>query len=132
VQVRRDGGVAGQGSSPVRAARPTCGPSASPTATARLRRATPPRFLPEYDNLLLSRKDRTRVIPDNRPVPLPPGNGAISGTFLVDGIWQGTWQIQDQSLHIRPFTKLRPADRDALLTEAAQLRTSSLPVRSTT
>jgi len=81
----------------------------------------PPRFLPEYDNLLLSHKDRTRVIPGNRPVPLPPGNGATDGTFLVDGMWQGTWQIRDQALRIQPFTKLRPADRDALLTEAAQL-----------
>ena len=81
----------------------------------------PPRFLPEYDNLLLSHKDRTRVISGNRPVPLPPGNGATAGTFLVDGMWQGTWQIRDQTLRIQPFTKLRPADRDALLTEAAQL-----------
>jgi hypothetical protein len=81
----------------------------------------PPRFLPEYDNLLLSHKDRTRVIPGNRPVPLPPGNGATAGTFLLGGMWQGTWQIRDQTLRIQPFTKLRPADRDALLTEAAQL-----------
>jgi hypothetical protein len=80
----------------------------------------PPRFLPEYDNLLLSHKDRTRVIPGNRPVPLPPGNGATAGTFLVDGMWQGTWQIRDQSLRIQPFTKLRRADRDALLTEAGR------------
>lgn len=81
----------------------------------------PPRFLPAYDNLLLSHKDRTRVILDNRPVPLPPGNGANMGTFLVDGTWQGTWQVRNQSLHIKPFTKLRPADHDALLTEATQL-----------
>ena len=81
----------------------------------------PPRFLPAYDNLLLSHKDRTRVIPHNRPVPLPPGNGATDGTFLVDGRWQGTWQIRDQTLRIQPFTKLRPPDRDALLAEAAQL-----------
>ncbi|HXT93768.1 MAG TPA: winged helix DNA-binding domain-containing protein [Trebonia sp.] len=81
----------------------------------------PPRFLPEYDNLLLSHKDRTRVIPHNRPVPLPPGNGATSGTFLVDGTWQGTWQIRDRTLRIQPFTSLRGADQDALLTEAAQL-----------
>jgi hypothetical protein len=87
----------------------------------------PPRFLPEYDNLLLSHKDRSRVIPDNRPVPLPPGNGATAGTFLVDGMWQGTWQIRDQSLRIQPFTKLRPADRAALLTEAAQLRAFVAP-----
>ncbi|MGW4405459.1 winged helix DNA-binding domain-containing protein [Nonomuraea sp. NPDC004702] len=81
----------------------------------------PPRFLPEYDNLLLSHKDRTRVIPGNRPVPLPPGNGATTGTFLVDGMWQGTWRIRDRTLRIRPFTPLRRTDRDALLTEAAGL-----------
>jgi hypothetical protein len=81
----------------------------------------PPRFLPEYDNLLLSHKDRTRVILDNRSAPLPPGNGATAGTFLVDGMWQGSWQIRDQTLRILSFTKLRRADREALLTEAAQL-----------
>ncbi|MBV9450214.1 MAG: AlkZ family DNA glycosylase [Streptosporangiaceae bacterium] len=81
----------------------------------------PPRFLPAYDNLLLSHKDRTRLIPGNRPVPLPPGNGATAGTFLVDGMWQGTWQIRDRTLRLQPFTRLRRADRDALLTEAARL-----------
>jgi hypothetical protein len=81
----------------------------------------PPRFLPAYDNLLLSHKDRTRVISDNRPVPLPPGHGATVGTFLVDGTWQGTWQVRNESLRIEPFTKLRRADRDALLTEATRL-----------
>ncbi|KAB8181718.1 winged helix DNA-binding domain-containing protein [Microbispora catharanthi] len=81
----------------------------------------PPRFLPEYDNLLLSHKDRTRVILGNRPVPLPPGNGATAGTFLVDGMWQGTWKIRNHSLRIRPFTRLCREDYDALLTEAAQL-----------
>jgi hypothetical protein len=81
----------------------------------------PPRFLPEYDNLLLSHSDRTRVIPHQRPVPLPPGNGATGGTFLIDGRWQGSWQLRDQKLRIRPFAELRPADRDGLLAEAAGL-----------
>jgi Winged helix DNA-binding domain len=81
----------------------------------------PPRFLPAYDNLLLSYQDRTRVIPGRRPVPLPPGLGATAGTFLVDGRWQGIWQIRDQILRIQPFTRLRRADREALLTEAAEL-----------
>jgi hypothetical protein len=43
------------------------------------------------------------VILDNRSVPLPPGNGATAGTFLVDGVWQGSWQIRDQTLRIQPF-----------------------------
>lgn len=81
----------------------------------------PPRFLPEYDNLLLSYRDRTRLIPGNRPVPLPPGNGAAAGTFLADGWWQGTWQIQGRTMRIQPFTRLRRTDHDALLAEAAQL-----------
>jgi hypothetical protein len=53
----------------------------------------PPRFLPEYDNLLLSFADRSRVIPHGRPVPLPPGNGASAGTLLIDGQWQANWKI---------------------------------------
>ena len=57
------------------------------------------------------------MIPGNRAVPLPAGNGAITGTFLVAGIWQ----VQDQTMHIQPFTTLRCADRNALSTEPAQL-----------
>ncbi len=53
----------------------------------------PVRFLPEYDNALLSHDDRTRIIPDRRPVPLPPGDGARVGTVLIDGDFRGTWQL---------------------------------------
>jgi hypothetical protein len=83
----------------------------------------PPRFLPAYDNLLLSHKDRARVIPDGRPVPLPPGNGADIGTFLVDGRWRGTWQVRDGTLRVEPFDRLRQADRDAVMAEASDLCT---------
>jgi hypothetical protein len=87
----------------------------------------PPRFLPEYDNLLLSHADRTRVIPHRRPVPLPPGNGATGGTFLIDGHWQGTWRLRDRALRIQPFAALRAAGRDALLAEADGLRAFIAP-----
>ncbi|HKH55423.1 MAG TPA: winged helix DNA-binding domain-containing protein [Propionibacteriaceae bacterium] len=53
----------------------------------------PVRFLPEYDNVLLSHDDRTRLIPDRRPVPLPPGDGARVGTMLIDGEFRATWQL---------------------------------------
>jgi hypothetical protein len=81
----------------------------------------PPRFLPEYDNLLLSHADRSRVIPHDRPVPLPPGNGATQGTLLIDGRWNATWKIGQGALDIQPFVRLSPADVDAITAEGARL-----------
>jgi hypothetical protein len=81
----------------------------------------PPRFLPEYDNLLLSYAERSRVIPHRRPVPLPPGHGATGGTLLVDGQWQADWKISQGVLEIEPFISLGPADRDAVAAEGERL-----------
>ena len=81
----------------------------------------PPRFLPEYDNLLLSYAERSRVIPHRRPVPLPPGHGATGGTLLVDGLWQADWKISQGVLEIEPFITLGPADRDAIAAEGERL-----------
>jgi hypothetical protein len=85
----------------------------------------PPRFLPEYDNLLLSFADRSRVIPHARPVPLPPGRGATTGTLLVDGRWQAGWKITanpDRTvLDITPFTPIAARDEEAIAAEGARL-----------
>ena len=83
----------------------------------------PPRFLPEYDNLLLSYAERSRVIPHSRPVPLPPGNGASGGTLLVDGCWRADWKIVKEQgvLEVRPFVPLSAADRDAVAAEGQRL-----------
>ena len=83
----------------------------------------PPRFLPEYDNLLLSYAERSRVIPHSRPVPLPPGNGASGGTLLVDGCWRADWKIIKEQgvLEVRPFVPLSAADRDAVAAEGQRL-----------
>ncbi len=83
----------------------------------------PPRFLPEYDNLLLSHSDRSRVIPGDERVPLQPGLGARYGTLLLDGFFRGTWRItrhRDSAvLHVEPFTP--PSDRDAIAAEGEAL-----------
>jgi Winged helix DNA-binding domain len=77
----------------------------------------PPRFLPEYDNLLLSHADRSRVIPHTRPVPLPAGNGSTQGTVLFDGRWQGMWRIASGVMTIEAFVPLP----DEVAAEGARL-----------
>jgi hypothetical protein len=83
----------------------------------------PPRFLPEYDNLLLSHADRSRFIAGGRRVPLPPGPGARSGTLLVDGVLSGTWRISTRrdtaALDIAPFHRVR--EPDAITAEGERL-----------
>jgi len=85
----------------------------------------PPRFLPEYDNLLLSFADRSRVIRHARPVPLPPGNGATTGTLLLEGCWAGEWTItrsRDRAvLAVRPYQPTGAAGRDAVAAEGLRL-----------
>lgn len=82
----------------------------------------PPRFLPEYDNLLLSYADRDRVGAGHRPVPLPPGIGGTSGSLLVDGFWQAGWRLENGStLVIEPFHRLARADVAAVTEEGHRL-----------
>ena len=86
----------------------------------------PPRFLPEYDNVLLSHADRTRIIPDRRTVPLPPGLGGSNGTVLIDGFWRATWKITRQrggtvTLRVEPFTELSAEQTAGVTAEAAGL-----------
>jgi Winged helix DNA-binding domain len=52
----------------------------------------PPRFLPLYDNLLLSHADRSRFYVDRER--FSAATGAIRGTVLSDGIVSGVWRIE--------------------------------------
>jgi len=85
----------------------------------------PPRFLPEYDNVLLGHADRSRIIPPGRRIPLPPGNGATRGTFLLDGMFAGEWRIRRDvsraTMTISPFEPIAAATRAALEDEASRL-----------
>jgi Winged helix DNA-binding domain len=81
----------------------------------------PPRFLYDFDNLLLSYADRTRVITDDhgrhrtqRPVPQ---------ILLVDGFTAGDWTVgraaDEATLTIRTYRSL--TDADAVVEEAEAL-----------
>jgi hypothetical protein len=85
----------------------------------------PPRFLPEYDNLLLSHADRSRVMAAGRQVPLLPGNGGTPGTVLLDGFFHALWKIVRHdgtaTLRITPYVLLSAQDRAALTEEGIRL-----------
>ncbi|TDP91145.1 winged helix DNA-binding domain-containing protein [Labedaea rhizosphaerae] len=88
----------------------------------------PVRFLPEYDNVLLSHADRSRVNPDGRRVPLPPGNGARRGTVFVDGDYRADWRIDSGGvLSVEPFAPLSRAERDDVTAEGLDLLTFVSP-----
>ena len=53
----------------------------------------PPRFLPQYDNILLSHDDRSRILLEGIGVPLPPGSGGSTGSLLVDGYFSAKWRM---------------------------------------
>jgi DNA glycosylase AlkZ-like len=52
----------------------------------------PVRFLPEYDNVLLSHSDRSRFITDEQRRAFSRVEGRIRGTVLSDGFVFGVWQ----------------------------------------
>lgn len=85
----------------------------------------PPRFLPEYDNVLLSHADRSRVMSAERTIPLLPGNGGVSGTLLVDGFFQGVWKIAQRgdaaTLRVELFEPVAERERAAVSEEGARL-----------
>jgi hypothetical protein len=83
----------------------------------------PPRFLPEFDNLVLSHADRTRVLADRHRRQV--GLDRAYRTFLVDGMVAGWWRITREpgraTLVIEPFERLAAPDVTRLTEEGARL-----------
>jgi hypothetical protein len=88
----------------------------------------PPRLLARWDSLLLSHatRHRTRVLPESHQATVITKNADVLPTFLVDGMVAGTWLPRrdrdgNPRAELRPFGRLRAADRDALEAEAERL-----------
>jgi hypothetical protein len=85
----------------------------------------PPRFLPEFDSLLLAHKDRTRVIADEHRKSLTTKNLRVKATFLVDGFVAGSWSTARKrdtaTLTVEPFGKLARPVKDELAAEGEAL-----------
>jgi hypothetical protein len=74
----------------------------------------PPRFLPEYDNALLSHADRSRFDFPRARAPFSAVSTPIQGTVLEDGFVCATWRIERDRHsgaatlvvdHVTPLTK---------------------------
>ena len=81
----------------------------------------PVRFLPKWDNVLLSWVDRTRVLPEDYRKTVIRMNGDVAPTFLVDGFVAGTWRVEDERVVAEPFEPLPRWARRDLADEAAKL-----------
>lgn len=85
----------------------------------------PARFLPDFDNLVLSHADRTRVIAGEHRGKVTSRNLQVAATFLLDGFVAGTWKVERKkraaALVLAPFGKLGKRDLEALTAEGERL-----------
>jgi Winged helix DNA-binding domain len=91
--------------------------------------AAPPRFLAEFDNVLVAHADRARIVEARHN----PGLIATLGrpTVLVDGFVRGYWQIvredQTATLVVEPFVALSKRSSAALRAEGRRLLAFAAP-----
>jgi hypothetical protein len=81
----------------------------------------PIRFLPEYDNVVIGHKDRTRIVPEGIARWTEVGWGSV----LVDGSVAARWRLfeatSDANLRIEPFRRLTREERADAHEEAGRL-----------
>ena len=85
----------------------------------------PPRFLPDFDSLVLAHDDRTRLIADEHKPKIASKNLRIPAMVLWDGFATGTWRIERKrgvaTLAVTPFGKRPRGAKTALEPEALAL-----------
>jgi len=91
----------------------------------------PPRFLADYDNLLLSHADRSRFVGAGSREALTYRTGPIPGALLVDGRMVGAWHIRGDARQatvvIQLAAALAPDDEAAVREEADAMLEFSRP-----
>jgi len=88
----------------------------------------PPRFLPTYDNIVLSHKDRSRIIGDPSEWAVDGGQFDpifLRGSILVDGFVHSGWRVDREgdraTLVVMPARPYGPGQREAVADEAERL-----------
>ncbi len=85
----------------------------------------PVRFLPDYDNVVLSHADRSRIVDDHVRTGVRAQERVVPGSVLVDGRVAARWWIRRDpgraTLVVTPLARLARTDRDAVTAEGASL-----------
>lgn len=85
----------------------------------------PPRFLADFDNLLLGYTDRSRVVTPAYAQLWGAANGRLPRPYLLDGMCAGTWTVErtpgSWTLRVEPFARTSKTDRVALEAEGLDL-----------
>ncbi|MBD3580623.1 MULTISPECIES: winged helix DNA-binding domain-containing protein [Streptomyces] len=90
----------------------------------------PPRFLPEFDNLLLSHADRSRVVPPELKGRSWSGNQAHC-TLLVDGFLAGLWRLEEGGgLVVELFGRIGAAQEELVVAAGERLLADMTEERS--
>ena len=84
------------------------------------RTPAPVRFLPQFDAVLLSHRDRTRVLPDDYRGQVIRG-GDVRPTFVVDGLVAGEWRRRGNAVEVEPYAPLPARVRREVDGEARRL-----------
>jgi Winged helix DNA-binding domain len=91
----------------------------------------PVRLVAEFDNLVLSHADRTRIISEPNRQRMFTRNGIFPGTVLVNGFVAGMWKITRSraaaTLTIELFGPLGPRDRARVTDEGGRLLAFAAP-----
>jgi hypothetical protein len=83
--------------------------------------AAPVRFLPEYDNVLLSHDDRTRFVSQGTRAALSAAGGTGSGSVLHDGFLCGVWRLERPSTLVVTHTGLTKRAAASVAAEGRRL-----------
>lgn len=85
----------------------------------------PVRFVAEYDNLVLSHADRSRILPEVHRKKVLLTAGRVCATVLIDGFVGGVWKLEREKKLVRLKVKLfeEPSNllRKVIEREAASL-----------
>ena len=85
----------------------------------------PPRFLPPFDNAILSHADRHRIVAAEHRATI--NRDRLMRVFLIDGFVAGTWRLERATLLIEPLEPLGKRDGKALIAEAEALLAFLVP-----